>query len=180
MLMLRRSVAALLCAVSTCVGAEQTIFGDVDELRIGIMDHDTDLFSSTVEKGADLNLEMLLKSPAWLKWAFSPRPNMGIMLNSESGTNILYFGSSWQIPFGAGFFGEGNLALAFNDGEKNKGRTDKRNMGCAVGFYESISVGYKFLGHHQIMGIVDHASNSGFCPPNSGLTAVGARYGYSF
>lgn len=177
---LRLVAAALLCAASTCSFAVQTIFGDVDELRIGIMDHDTDLFSSTVEKGADLNLEMLLKSPDWLKWAFSPRPNMGLMLNSENGTNLLYLGSAWKIPFGAGFFGEGNLAIAFNDSEKNQGRTDKRNIGCSVGFYESVSVGYQFWGHHQIMGLIDHASNGGFCPPNSGLTAIGARYGYNF
>lgn len=167
--------AVLLCAAS--VASAGNI---VDELRIGLMDHDTALLGPSVEGGADINLEMLFKSPSWLKWAFAPRPNIGLSINTDQGTNVLHFGTAWQIPFGADFFGEGNLALAFNDGEKNAGRSDRRQVGCAVGFYEGVSAGYKFLGHHQIMSTVEHVSNAGICPPNSGITNVGIRYGYNF
>jgi lipid A 3-O-deacylase len=172
--------AALLCAAPLGVYADQAEDRVVDELRAGLMDHDSALFSSTVERGADLSLELLFKSPSWLQWAFAPRPNIGLSLNSNSGTNVLHFGSAWQIPFATDFFGEGNVALAFNDGEKNAGRDNKRQVGCSVGFYESVSVGYKFLGHHQIMTTADHSSNAGICPPNSGLTSIGLRYGYNF
>lgn len=172
--------AALLCAAPLAVYADQANDRVVDELRVGLMDHDTTLFSNTVERGADLTLELLFKSPSWLQWAYAPRPNIGLSLNSAGGTNVLHFGSAWQVPIAANFFAEGNLALAFNDGEQNTGKANKRQIGCSVGFYESVSVGYKFLGNHQLMTTVDHASNAGICPPNSGLTGIGLRYGYNF
>ena len=174
---LRLSATALMCAAALTVNADPA---GVDELRIGITDHDTDLLSATVEPGFDLSLEVLFKSPTWLKWAYSPRPNIGLNLNSESATNVLYFGTVWQLPIAAGFFGEGGLGIAFNDGEQNTGKADKRQLGCSVGFHESVAIGYKFLGHHQIIGAAEHASNGGFCPPNSGLTSLGLRYGYNF
>lgn len=171
----RLMAAAFLCAASSA-NAENVL----DELRIGLMDHDSALLGPSVEGGADINLEVLFASPAWLKWIWSPRPNIGLSLNTDHGTDVLHFGAAWQIPLGADFFGEGNLGLSFNDGEKNAGDFGKRQVGCAVGFYESVSAGYKFLGHHQIMSTFEHASNAGLCPPNSGITNLGLRYGYSF
>ena len=170
---LRLTAVALLCTASLAAHA-----GDVfDEIRIGLMDHDSGLVDSHTESGVDLNLEVLLQSPSWMKWAFSPRPNIGATISMKDQTSVLHLGFAWQLPIGGPLFAEGNLGLSANNGVIEN-QPDRRNQGCNVGFYESVSIGGRFLEKHRLMATIEHASNADLCHDNAGITNLGIRYGY--
>jgi lipid A 3-O-deacylase len=173
MLNLRLTAAALLCAASLTAHAGNVF----DEVRVGLMDHDSGLVDSHVENGVDLNMEVLLQSPDWMKWAYSPKPSIGTTTSLRDQTSLLHFGFSWELPISGPIFANANLGLGFNNGV-TRNQVGRRNMGCNGDFYESLSVGGQFLEKHRLMATVEHASNAYICNSNAGLTNLGIRYGY--
>lgn len=155
--------------------------GPVDEVRLGIYDHNTSLFGSHHETNdPDINAEILFKSPSWLEWAFAPRINLGANINTGGGTSIAYTGLTWDYDFTDAFFVEGSFGGAIHNGETDTQTASKLNLGCRVMFHENASLGYRITANSSVMLTVDHMSNASLCSSNPGLTDVGIRYGYRF
>jgi len=167
-----------------------------DELKFGALVHDAHFLGGR-EKGADLNPELILKSPitdemlatapAWLRWALQPRPTFGAEINTSGYTNQGYLGATWSWLVGANvaqpqdgvvfsyFFGPG-----FNDGDIIARRPDHKSLGSHVLFREAFELGYLFPNGFQVSGFIDHVSNGGLAKQNQSLNDVGVRFGVRF
>ena len=101
----------------------------VDEVKAGILAHDVGFLGHHLEKGPDVNLEMLFTPPDLLAVIGSPRPHIGADINTAGKTSDGYFGLTWGIMliqslFGAGdgVFINGSLGGAVHDGYLIRGR----------------------------------------------------------
>ena len=154
--------------------------GILSEIRLGALVHDQGPFSHNKEDGFDGNLELLFDSPDFLDIIWSPRPHIGVTVNSASNTNQAYLGLSWEWEFWGGAFAGFSWGGAVHDGETTTFDEDKKELGCSVLFRESIDIGYRFFERHALMAHLDHISNAKLCSPNEGLENAGIRYGYRF
>lgn len=153
----------------------------IDEMRVGVYDHNSNLTGSRYETSdPDINLEVLFKSPEWLQWMAQPRINIGANVNTGNGTSSLYSGLVWDYDFTQTFFIEGGFGAAIHNGETNVKTATKVDLGCRVLFHENVSLGYRVTANSSVMLTMDHMSNAGLCDPNPGMTDVGVRYGYTF
>ena len=66
--------------------------GWLDEVKLGVLAHDIRFLSDHVEPGADINVEVLFPSPAFLRVLGAPRPHLGLSLNTAGATNYAYGG----------------------------------------------------------------------------------------
>src|SRR3989442_8384452 len=95
----------------------------VDEVKIGALAHDVGFLGHHLEKGPDVNLEMLFTPPDILSVIGSPRPHIGADINTAGKTSDGYFGLTWGIMLiqglfrgGDGVFANGSLGGAIHDG----------------------------------------------------------------
>ncbi|MGY8999673.1 MAG: acyloxyacyl hydrolase [Rhodospirillales bacterium] len=154
--------------------------GVLSEMRVGALLHDFGPFSHRKEQGYDGNLELLFTSPGFLAFIRSPRPHIGMSLNSAGDTNQAYLGLTWEWLFFDNYFTNFSLGGGYHDGYKATDILDRKSLGCTILFRESLDVGYRFGGVHSIMAHLDHISNAKLCSTNEGLESVGLRYGYHF
>lgn len=174
--------AALIAAGLSLGAAQADEGGIVDEVRIGVLNHEMTLFrDSSDEDGADVNLEVLFDSPAWLEWIGAPRPHLGATIAThDDATSFIYTGLNWDWDlWSSDFFVEGALGVALHDGETGRS-TVSNELGCTWNFHESASIGYKLTENHRLMVTAEHISNASLCSENEGLTNLGVRYGYKF
>ncbi|MBI1260560.1 MAG: acyloxyacyl hydrolase [Rhizobiales bacterium] len=170
-------------AAMTLLGfSGQAFAGDiVNEVRLGIYDHDSPVFRSRQEPSEpDINVEVLFNSPDFLSWMANPRPHLGTTINTGGGTSMAYAGLTWDYFFTEALFVEGSFGGAIHNGETDKSTSSSRNYGCRVNFHENASLGYKFTGGQSLMLTLEHMSNASLCDDNDGLTNLGVRYGLSF
>lgn len=174
--------ACVLAAMSVATGTSAHADDKwIDEVRIGLYDHNSNLAASRHEtSNPDINAEVLFASPDWLSWAFAPRPQLGANINTGSGTSIAYAGLAWDFNIVSGLFIEGSFGGAVHDGRTDHQTSNKLDLGCRAMFHENASVGWHFDDRSSLMVTVDHMSNASLCDANPGLTDVGVRYGYSF
>ena len=78
-------------------GAREGLGGILSEVRLGVLKHDFGPFSSSEEHGIDVNLEFLFVAPDALEFLGSPRPHLGVTINTDDDTNQAYFGLSWEF-----------------------------------------------------------------------------------
>lgn len=170
--------AALTVGFASIAQAEGSI---VDEVRVGLLNHEMSLLRDTTEEdGVDINVEVLFDSPEWLEWAGSPRPQIGATIATLSdATSFVYTGLAWDWNFWGPAFVEGSFGLALHDGETGKS-TVRNELGCVWSFHESASLGYELNEENRIMLTLEHISNASLCSENEGITNVGVRYGYRF
>ena len=154
--------------------------GFLSELRIGVLAHDVGAFGRKKEEGTDINAEVLFTSPEFLEIVFSPRPHLGITVNTGDDTSQVYAGLTWDWTFWDPFFVEGTLGFAVHDGETDIESREKKALGCKLLFRESVSLGAHFLDQHSLSMSLAHMSNAKLCEKNEGLDTFGIRYGYRF
>lgn len=150
------------------------------EVRVGVMKNDLGrLWKQKYERSPNVNFEYLFNS--WNtgigSYIFTPRPHMGMMINTRGGTSQLYAGLTWRINW-KGFFIEPSFGGEIHNGQLKQPRRGKKALGSRLLFRESISIGYQFTERHSLSVMLDHASNAGTHKPNCGITTVGIRYGY--
>ena len=159
----------------------------VDEVKAGILAHDVGFLGHHLEKGPDVNLEMLFTPPDVLRIIGSPRPHIGADINTSGHTSDGYFGLTWGIMliqslFGAGdgVFVNGSLGGAVHDGYINSGPPDRKLLGTRVLFRESAELGYQLVPGISMSALLDHMSNANIGRHNMGITSAGARLGFKF
>jgi hypothetical protein len=152
----------------------------LSEVRGGILAHDRGPFTNNEEGGADINLELLFRSPDILASIGSPRPHLGFSVNTGGDTDQFYAGLTWEWEFWRGLFAGFSLGGAVHDGETETSRTDRKELGCRVLFRGSLEIGYKLTRRHGVSLFYDQISNLDICDNNEGLETAGVRYGYRF
>lgn len=182
--------AALLGITSIAGPAVASERYNVYEIKIGGMYHDAPFLGGHKESGEDGNIEFLFKSPAFLSIIWSPRPHIGMDINSDGNTNVLYAGLTWTIPIVGHLFGRQDGVYvdlsegpSINDGiinTKPQFMEDRKSLGSNILFRESFSLGYTLNELNDISIFVDHISNARLADRNEGITNVGARLGYKF
>jgi hypothetical protein len=177
--------AVILCAVIALalVAAAPVDAGAlVDELKLGILDHDVpDLWSGfrAEPNSVDINIEALL-SPSVLFLGGTVRPAIGGTINTEGATSHAYIDARWQYETPSGiFFGLG-LGAAVHDGQLELRHLDEKALGSRVLFHIPIEIGYRLDAHNSLSAYFEHTSNAYTVDPNEGLDRLGIRYGYRF
>ena len=154
--------------------------GILSEVRLGVFDHDAGIISSDREDGYDVNVELLFAAPSFLALLGSPRPQLGIVINSNNDTNQLYAGLAWTIDMPNFGFIEATLGGTLHDGNTKMREAHRNNYGCKLMFRETVSLGVRLDAHQSVSIMLSHISNSGLCEHNDGLDNLGIRYGYRF
>ncbi len=154
----------------------------VHEIRLGVLDHDTDnLWSGfSRETGIDLNAELIF-TPNYELWHGHIRPNLGVSINNQGDTSKVYAGGVWQYLWKNGVILDFGAGLAVHDGEiDNPAAVDKKELGSRVLLHFSLELGYSLSAHSRVFLMFDHISNGYTADPNEGLDTIGIRYGYLF
>lgn len=152
------------------------------EIRVGVLDHDTDnLWSgSSREDGIDLNAELVF-TPSLALWHGTLRPNLGVSVNDSGNTGKIYGGGVWQYLWRNGVLLDLGLGLALHDGETdNLQAPDRKQLGSTLLFHISAEIGYCLTDRSRLLLMFDHMSNGYLADPNEGLDTLGIRYGYLF
>lgn len=169
-----------------------------NEFRAGIMYHDAALFVrpgardqlKVEEPGPDVNFEFLFASPDFLKAVWSPRPHIGVTLNTAGETSQAYLGLTLRTDFAENLFVELAGGGAVHNGKTLGTVPDARYpyttadgrklMGCRYMFRGAVAVGMQINERYSLSLGLDHISNGHLCQLNPGLDTVGLRLGYRF
>lgn len=155
--------------------------GFVSEIRIGALLHDRGPTTRRIEGGVNGNFEVLFSKLDFLDFVWSPRPLVGVSINSRGDISQAYIGLGWQWDLDwRGTFVGFSLGGSIHNGDINTDRNDKKDLGCRALFRESAEVGIHFDARHSLSLMFDHISNAYICSQNEGLDTFGVRYGYRF
>lgn len=166
-------------AVLLALAASPALAGIV-ELRLGLANHDISILGHGKEGGVDVGGEVLFLSPDLLEALWSPRPHVGVSVNSEGETSQLYAGLSWEFKPLEPLFIEFSLGGAVHNGTLSSSDPDVKQLGARALFRESVSLGWHIDEHHSLMLTFDHESNARLADHNAGLNNFGLRWGYRF
>jgi lipid A 3-O-deacylase len=172
-------------------GAARADGGFLDELRLGVYEHDASVLGHQKEHGEDIGGELLFTSPSLLEIIWSPRPVIGVLVNTAGQTDQAYGGLTWTWDFlhnvlmnGDGFYVEGTLGGGVNNGKINV--TDpyesqhEKSLGSNVLFREDIDLGYRFTPRWSVAISYNHISDADLAFRNEGLNDIGVRVGMKF
>jgi lipid A 3-O-deacylase len=153
----------------------------LSEIRGGVYDHDVSFWSFHRESGTDINGELLFVSPSFLEVLWSPRPHLGVTVNTDGNTSHAYAGLTWEVPvFSTGFFVDGNLGLSVNDGRRDTDDSDRKSLGSPVLFRLGAALGYNLTEKVNVSLQYEHMSNAYLANENEGMDNFGIRLGYRF
>jgi lipid A 3-O-deacylase len=161
--------------------------GIVDEVKAGVLDHDVGVFGHHVEKGVQINGEVLFTSPGIFKIIGSPRPTLGIGVNSAGSTSYAYFDMTWTpmlwenlMQSGDGIYAGGFLGGAVHNGNLNQAGQDKKALGTRALYHIGLEAGYRITPTYSVEGYFAHLSNANAAARNAGLNDIGIRAGFKF
>jgi lipid A 3-O-deacylase len=171
-----------LIAVTSAVGipAAHAQSRWLDEAKLGIDAHDITLGGSHKEPGADVNGELLFVAPDFLQAIGSPRPHIGVAVNTAGATSYAYFGLTWTAAIVDRMFVSGALGGAVHNGEINADLPDRKRLGSRILFHEYVELGLRATPVLSLSVFLDHMSNADLARHNAGMTNVGLRTGYKF
>jgi lipid A 3-O-deacylase len=161
--------------------------GWMDEVKLGVLVHAIRFLANHVEPGADINVEVLFPSPAFLRVLWAPRPHLGLSLNTAGATDYAYVGLTWTgrpwrplLALPEGLFAAGSLGGGVHDGHLNTAPPERQILGSRLLFRESVEAGYQLTRKVSLSVMLDHLSNAGLATHNQGLTNFGVRIGVTF
>lgn len=184
------SLVALTAVAMACgAGQAHAEGGFIDEVRVGVLEHDTDIVGNQKEDGIDIGFEILTHRIDALEPVGNPQFVFGGLVNSEGYTNQVYAGlqSRWEFSQGVfnandAFFLEGMAAIAWQDGKDDVTGTPEeaewKSHGMAWGFRTGFGVGYRFNEDWTLALSFAHFSNADLADPNEGANDIGLRLGW--
>jgi len=152
----------------------------LDEAKLGVNAHDISLGGHHEEPGADVNGEVLFTSPGLLEAIGSPRPHVGVSVNTSGATSYAYFGLTWTGSILDRAFVSGALGGAVHDGEIDANVPERKRLGSRVLFHEYVELGLRATPVLSLSVFLDHMSNANLARHNAGITNVGLRTGFKF
>lgn len=188
---IKTGLLATTLAAIACSAAPAHADDFFDEIRLGILEHDTDLVGNSKEDGIDVGLEVISNPMTSLSAIGSPRLVIGALVNNEGYTNQAYVGimSRWEFAqdvFRAddAFFLEGMVSVAYQDGKLDVTGTPEeaewKSHGSHWGFRTGFGVGYRVDETWTVALSFNHFSNADLADPNEGTNDVGVRIGMGF
>lgn len=197
--MIRNILAGVLGTLLFIVAHPVSAEGIVDEMVVGVLQHDIDLVASEHEGGLAINAELRFISPEFLGWLGQPRPTLGLTYATDSpGTDTAYGGLTWTFDFWKGFYTDLFFGMSLHNGNKSfdhfsalssgaiiNDSSFEKYLGCSVLFREAVELGYRF-GNTQkrsVSAMVSHLSHGELLcndTRNAGMDHWGVRYGYQF
>jgi len=187
---------AILCGVSVPALAQDSqpfsagVLDIVDEVRVGghfHMVYYTMLPQSFehwwMDRPEDISFDVLFNSPDLdvFRWIGSPRPEVGMTLNTKGEDHMFHAGLTWQLPvFDTPFYLEGTFGAAAHTGYLDNAPAGRRDYGCRVNFYERFGVGMNVTENLTTTLTYEHMSNAGLCGENDGISNFGLRVGLKF
>jgi len=159
------------------------------EVKLGVLAHDIRVFGlgRSGETGADVNLEVLFPSPAFLRNLGAPRPHLGVSINTAGQTDYGYLGLTWSgrpwrplLALPEGLFVAGSLGGVAHDGYLNTAPPGRKRLGSRLLLRESAEVGYQLTRRVSVSALFDHLSNAGLAHYNQSLNNLGVRVGVTF
>lgn len=193
-----RAGGALAAGLVLVVSSPAAFAGDgwVDEVKLGVFKHDIGLFGDSTESGVDVNGEVRFQaidwfvnkdSPAWVKVFLSPRPDIGVSINTSGDTSFAYAGLTWTWDYAHdvfqandGLYGDFGFGGAVHDGDLHNAPPGDKAFGSRALFHLSAELGYRFDPQWSLSIYYDHYSNAGLAGPNPGINDAGMRVGYRF
>ncbi len=167
---------------SSALHAEDNRWG-IDEFRFGVLKHQIE--NSPDEEGIDINAEVLFNrltlyttGNKFIDYWLTPRPDIGVTINTSGDTSQLYAGFTWDLKLTDRIFFETSFGGAVHNGALDDDHTTQ--YGCRVNFRESAGLGFNLSEHWDMLIEVDHMSNAGLCSENRGLTNAGIKFGYKW
>lgn len=172
------SLALVFCAPHAAAEPGDNL---ISEVRGGLLAHDLDFIATdTVEKGVDVNAELLFVSPGFLEPVFSPRPHLGVQINTRGDTSQVYAGVTWTFDLTdslwLGLSGGGTV----HNGETLDLNGDRKALGSRALFRLAAELGVNVTEHVSVSVYFDHESNAFLAERNPGIDNVGARVGWRF
>jgi lipid A 3-O-deacylase len=154
----------------------------ISEIRVGIMEHDVATRANKHEDGQDLNSEFFFRSPDLkvLRVVGSPRPSLGISINSNNDTSQLYTGLNWDVIFFDRSFVSIGLGGSLHNGELQSTDPDRQRLGSRALFRAAIAAGFNINSNLSVSAMFDHVSNGRTAYPNNGLEKFGIQFGFSY
>lgn len=154
----------------------------INEIRIGIMEHDVATRSTKHEDGNDFNSEFFFRSPSvrLLEVLGSPRPSFGFSVNNNRNTSIMYAGMNWDLRAFDLLFLSVGLGGALHDGELQSSDPERQRLGSRALFRGALAAGFTFNKRMNVSVLFDHISNGHTAVPNNGLEKLGIQFGYTF
>ena len=188
---LTNGLLATTFAALTCGAAPAHADSFFDEVRLGILEHDTGIVGNSKEDGIDVGLELISNPLTSLSGIGSPRFVIGGLINSEGQTNQAYAGlmSRWEFADDVlrtddAFFLEGMVAVGYVDGKLDvtgsPEEAEWKSHGSPWGFRTGFGVGYRIDDTWSVALNFAHFSNADLADPNEGANDVGLRIGMRF
>ncbi len=170
----------------------------LSEVRVGVHYHDAGVIVSAGERDQnrvespsfDINLELLFQPLGTLDVVGSPRPHIGVTVNTSGETSQAYAGLTWTWTPSDRFIFELGGGAAVHNGQTDGPALDpnepftaangQKLLGCRVLFRGAVALGVRLNTRHSVTLAFDHISNGYLCEPNPGLDTLGLRWGYRF
>ncbi|WP_298916048.1 acyloxyacyl hydrolase [uncultured Algimonas sp.] len=106
--------------VAFLLGLSSTAHAQLSELRVGVTEHDVEIFGLGSDKGKEnsgaINAEILFDEPDFLKPFLSPQPWIGGTLNLGGRTSYGGAGLLFRQTLGERFYGDWSTGLVVHDG----------------------------------------------------------------
>ncbi len=176
---LRFAIIAVLFSANTAFAEPASDI--VSEIKLGVLAHDLRIVAADpVEGGVDINAEVLFVSPKLLAPIFSPRPHLGVQVNTRGDTSQVYAGVTWTFNLTdrvwLGLAGGGTL----HNGETLDQTADQKALGSQVLFRLSAELGVDVTERFNLSVYFDHESNAFLSSLNPGIDNLGMRAGFRF
>jgi len=154
----------------------------LDEVRIGIADHDVGVFGTDKESGPTIALSMRFRPLTGDMWdiLLNPQPFIGANINTTNDTSAINAGVNWDWYFLPQTFASFSFGGTLHDGEEATTKLDRKELGSHALFYLAVELGYRIDAHNSLALRIDHMSNAKTADNNEGLDTVGIMYGYHF
>jgi hypothetical protein len=156
--------------------------GLIQELKIGVLDHDVPALWSGFRaepNSADINVEAIFSpSVSFLGGTISPA--LGASISTIGATSDGYLDARWQMETGCGIFLGLGVGGAVHNGQLKLEDGDRKALGSRILFHIPLEIGYRFDEHNSLSAYFEHMSNAYTVSPNEGLDRLGVRYGYRF
>jgi lipid A 3-O-deacylase len=173
------------CLVSTASYGQ----GWIDEVRLGVYQHDSGIIGNHKEEGADLALEGLSRPVTLLSLIGTPRFVFGGVWNTAGQTDQIYLGIDKQLDFLHGaftsndaFFVEGTIGGVWHSGKHDVEGTPLearwKSHGGSFLFRPGLALGYRFNERWSIAASLNHISNAGLASSNEGSNDLGVLLGW--
>jgi len=185
----------LAAGLSLCFSAQAS--AQISEIRIGVTEFDERTIKfgwgagGGRENSIGINGEVIFDKPDMLRWALSPRPYIGGMVNLEGDTSYVGGGLTWRQEFSDRFYGDLAIGIVVHDGEKNLFSNSNRrredfatllarsgeeiSFGSRYLFRPAATLGYRVNDDWAGEVFFEHLSNGFTATVNDGVDNIGFR-----